>query len=67
MFIINNKILILIIFILIWYIFKNKYIECMTDDSSLDEKIINKINKIYNADISSIRNLGEIADKLQRN
>lgn len=63
---IDNKILIGIILVLIFYIYQNKSIEKMTNTESIDEKIKEGIKKVYLADLNAIRNLSEISEKLQK-
>ena len=65
MFQIDNKILIGIILVLVFYIYQNKTIERMSNSESIDKKIEEGIKKIYRADIQSIRNLSEVSKKLQ--
>ena len=60
------KILIIINIFLILYICTcmNKNVEKMSD-VNISSDIINAVNQIYDADLESIRNLGEIAKQLQ--
>lgn len=62
---IDNRILIGIIFVLIFYIYQNKTIERMSNEESMDKKIEEAINKKYLADLGAIRNLSEVSKKLQ--
>jgi len=63
---IDIKILTIINIILILYICTcmNKNVEKMSD-VNISSDIINAVNQIYDADVESIRNLGEIAKQLQ--
>lgn len=65
MFQIDNKILIGIILVLIFYIYQNKSIEKMSNTESIDKKVEESVKKIYLADINAIRNLSEVSKKLQ--
>jgi len=65
MFQIDNKILIGIILVLIFYIYQNKSIEKMSNAESIDKKVEESVKKIYLADINAIRNLSEVSKKLQ--
>jgi hypothetical protein len=66
---IKYKIILLILFVAIIYLYsQNKSIkESMANtDEDLDEKIKSHVNKIYIADIKSIRNLANISTELQK-
>ncbi len=59
-----NLVLILILFALVFQIHWSKSTEHMAD-VSLDSNIKEAIKQVYNADIQAIRNLSEVATKLQ--
>lgn len=62
---IKNIILLGLCVIVIYY-FLNKNKEKMTNTSDITTAVKNEINKIYKADIESIRNLSLISQKLQK-
>ena len=49
--------LVILISIIIFLLRKNNQIEKMTETSNINEQIKEQINKIYKADVQSIRNL----------
>ena len=57
--------LVILISIIIFLLRKNNQIEKMTETSNINEQIKEQINKIYKANVQSIRNLAEISEKLQ--
>lgn len=57
-----NLIILIVVLVFIFHIYWTKYTEPMTDVS---QDIKDAIRQIYNADIEAIRNLSEIANKLQ--
>jgi len=63
-----NLIIIIIIFVFIFHIYhKQSYTEKMTDTSEDTKNMIKEaVKNIYNADVESIRNLAEVATKLQK-
>ena len=63
----KKDLIFLLIGFLLCLIIKNyqKITENMSDTESIDDKIRENVNKIYKADIQSIRNLSVISSKLQ--
>lgn len=61
----NNNLLLIILLIFVLVIFY-KRINCKIERMSNTDNIKDEINKIYQADLQSIRNLSEIAEQLQK-
>ena len=64
----NKYIVILLLLILIYFYYQNKIIKetMVNTEEDLDAKIKKHINKIYLADVNSIRTLADISQKLQK-
>lgn len=62
----EDKYLIAVCFILIGYLFYRQGTQENMSNSDITPQIKEVIQKLYNADVESIRNLSEVATKLQK-